>query len=65
MHWNAVWSQPNELGDFAAGFFAPLAFMWLIFGYFLQKTQLDIQGQELKQNTEALFQHKKRTGPDR
>lgn len=38
---------PNEWGDFLAGTFAPLAFMWLVFGYRLQ-------GEELKQNTEAL-----------
>ncbi len=37
----------NELGDFAAGAFGPLAFAWLIFGY-LQ------QGEELRQNTVAL-----------
>lgn len=37
----------NEWGDFLAGIFAPLAFMWLVFGY-------KQQGEELKQNTEAL-----------
>jgi len=37
----------NEKGDFLAGVFSPLAFLWLVYGY-LQ------QGQELKQNTEAL-----------
>lgn len=39
--------KPNEMGDFLAGTFGPLAFFWLICGY-LQ------QGVELKQNTEAL-----------
>lgn len=39
--------QLNEKGDFLAGIFSPLAFLWLVYGY-LQ------QGQELKQNTEAL-----------
>lgn len=44
----AIWSlKPNEMGDFLAGTFGPLAFFWLICGY-LQ------QGAELKQNTEAL-----------
>lgn len=38
---------PNAWGDFLAGTFAPLAFMWLVFGY-------RQQGEELKQNTEAL-----------
>lgn len=37
----------NELGDFIAGAFAPLAFFWLVRGYYQQ-------GKELKQNTEAL-----------
>lgn len=37
----------NELGDFLAGVFSPLAFLWLVLG-FLQ------QGEELKQNGEAL-----------
>lgn len=37
----------NEWGDFLAGTFAPLAFLWLILGY-------RQQGEELKQNTKAL-----------
>lgn len=37
----------NEKGDFLAGIFSPLAFLWLVYGY-LQ------QGKELKQNNEAL-----------
>jgi hypothetical protein len=36
-----------ELGNFLEGAFAPLAFLWLVIGYFLQK-------KELEQNTEAL-----------
>lgn len=39
----------NELGDFLAGSFAPLAFLFLYLGY-------KQQGKELKQNTEALRQ---------
>jgi len=38
---------PNEWGDFLAGTFGPIAFLWLVLGY-LQ------QGQELRQNGEAL-----------
>ncbi|ATR82735.1 hypothetical protein CS390_09260 [Pseudomonas sp. HLS-6] len=38
----------NELGDFLAGAFGPLALSWLVFGYFQQ-------GDELKQGTEALL----------
>jgi hypothetical protein len=37
----------NDLGSFMEGAFAPLAFLWLVIGYFLQK-------KELEQNTEAL-----------
>ena len=37
----------NEFGDFIAGAFAPLAFFWLVRGYYQQ-------GKELQQNTEAL-----------
>lgn len=37
----------NELGDFLAGSFSPLAFLFLYLGY-------KQQGQELKQNTKAL-----------
>ncbi len=39
----------NELGDFLAGFLSPLFFFWLVIGYFQQ-------GEELRQNTEALRQ---------
>ncbi len=37
----------EELGNFLEGAFAPLAFLWLVIGYFLQQ-------KELEQNTEAL-----------
>ena len=37
----------NELGDFLAGAFGPLAIAWLILGFFQQ-------GKELQQSTEAL-----------
>ena len=39
---------PNELGDLLAGAFAPLAFLWLVLGYFQQQ-------RELRLNTEALL----------
>ncbi len=39
--------KPNEVGDALAGAASPLAFLWLVLGY-LQ------QGEELRQNTEAL-----------
>ena len=30
----------NELGDFLAGVFTPLAFGWLVYGYLLQSNEL-------------------------
>jgi hypothetical protein len=42
----------NEWGDFFAGASAPLAFLWLVIGYFQQ-------GDELSQNTKALEQQEK------
>lgn len=47
-----LWSfpQPKELnawGDYFAGIFAPLAFLWLVIGYMQQ-------GEELKHSTDAL-----------
>lgn len=47
--WNSFLSMPlNEVGDFLAGAFAPIAFLWLVIGYFQQ-------GDELKLNTQALL----------
>ena len=37
----------NEVGDFMAGAFGPVAFLWLVLGFFQQ-------GEELKNNVEAL-----------
>lgn len=48
--------DPNELGDFLAGAFAPPAFMWLIIGYFLQATELRHQIEELRHQVEATRQ---------
>ncbi len=46
--WRAFAVLPaEELGNFLEGAFAPLAFLWLVIGYFLQQ-------KELEQNTDAL-----------
>lgn len=44
---NFAFLPADELGTFFEGAFAPLAFLWLVIGYFLQKN-------ELEQNTLAL-----------
>ncbi len=47
-NWSSfVLLKPNEVGDFFAGVLSPLAFLWLVLGYFQQ-------GQELKLSTDAL-----------
>ncbi len=45
---DALAMKPNEWGDFFAGVFAPLAFLWLVLGYIQQ-------GEELKLSTRALL----------
>jgi len=49
MGWLEYPTSFNELGDFLAGIFSPVAFFWLIYRYF----QL---GKQLEQNTKALKQ---------
>ena len=46
--WSNIKDAPIEIvGNFLEGAFAPLAFLWLVIGYFLQK-------KELMQNTDAI-----------
>jgi hypothetical protein len=47
------WSQfinldPNAHGDFFAGLFAPIAFLWLVIGYLQQTAELRMQREELE-----------------
>lgn len=59
-HWAAmVKLKPYEVADFAAGVFAPLAFLWLVLGFFQQGEELRnsgqalwLQGQELQNSVE-------------
>lgn len=51
--------EPNEVGDFLAGCFAPLAFFWLVLGFFQQGSELRnsgralwLQGEELRNSVE-------------
>lgn len=52
----------NEVGDFFAGAFGPVAFLWLVLGYLQQGDELrlstkalELQADELRQGTEALL----------
>jgi hypothetical protein len=52
-----IWKlDPNTLGDWLAGFSAPLAFLWLIVATFLQKEELASQRKELSLSRQALEQ---------
>ena len=42
----------NEWGDFFAGFFAPVAFLWLVLGYLQQGEELRHQAEELRNSVE-------------
>ncbi|WP_228142572.1 MULTISPECIES: hypothetical protein [Acinetobacter calcoaceticus/baumannii complex] len=44
----------NEMGDFIAGVSSPLAFLWVIVGYYQSQQALVMQAEELSQNTKAL-----------
>jgi hypothetical protein len=46
--------EANEVGDFLSGAFAPLAFYWLIVGYYLQRQELMLQRKELALSREQL-----------
>ncbi|HCA5261438.1 TPA: hypothetical protein MW256_003646 [Acinetobacter baumannii] len=45
--------KPNEIGDFFAGVFSPLAFFFLIIGYIQNTAALRLQGKELKISNES------------
>lgn len=44
----------GEAGDFIAGFTTPVVFLWLIYGYFLQRRELGLQRKELQQTRNTL-----------
>lgn len=45
---------PNEVGDLLAGVAGPVAFIWLVYGYFLQGIAIRQQADELRLNTKVL-----------
>lgn len=44
----------SEIGDYLAGAFSPLAFLWLVIGYLMQSKELSMNREELKISREAL-----------
>ena len=53
--WNA--SQKlglNEVGDFLAGVFGPIAFLWLVLGYIQQGRELKLSSEALRMQVEEL-----------
>ena len=46
--------RPNEMGDFLAGAFSPLAFYWLIVGYWLQRQELQETRKEIQRQANAM-----------
>ncbi len=44
----------NEIGDFLAGVFSPLAFLWLVLGFIQQGIELRVSSESLKLQTEEL-----------
>lgn len=47
-------SQPNEVGDFVAGFAGAMAFLWLIASFRMQSKELEMQRKELALQREAI-----------
>jgi len=43
----------NEVGDFLAGSFSPLAFFWLAYGYWMQNKELKVQLSEYSKSLEV------------
>lgn len=60
LRWDKVLDlEPNAVGDFLAGAFAPLAFLWLVLGFFQQGIELRnsgealwLQGEELRNSVQ-------------
>jgi hypothetical protein len=46
--------KPNEFGDFLAGTVGPLAFLWLVAGFYLQREGLAQNSRALQMQTEEL-----------
>lgn len=56
MGWRAFFAQPlGEMGDFLDGAFAPLAFLWLVLGLFLQQRELSENNRAIQRQHEIML----------
>jgi hypothetical protein len=46
-------TRANEWGDVLAGVFSPLAFLWLLYAALAQRSELELQRAEIKENNET------------
>jgi hypothetical protein len=55
MGWTSFLHQPlGEMGDFLDGAFAPLAFLWLVLGLFIQQRELAANNRAIQQQYEIM-----------
>lgn len=53
--WQHFFDEPiQQVGSFLEGAFAPLAFLWLVIGYFLQKKELMLNTQAISKQNEVI-----------
>lgn len=56
MGWRAFFDQPlGDMGDFLDGAFAPLAFLWLVLGLFLQQRELSENNRAIQRQHQIML----------
>ena len=56
MGWKVFFAQPlGDMGDFLSGAFAPLAFLWLVLGLFLQQRELSENNRAIQRQHEIML----------
>ena len=54
--WDRFFDQPlGEMGDFLDGAFAPLAFLWLVLGLFIQQRELSGNNEAIQRQHEIML----------
>lgn len=51
---NGTALELNEVGDYLAGAFSPLAFLWLVIGYLMQNSELKLSRESIKRQADEL-----------